>query len=273
MAKRNRTITAEKNSKFITEGRGDGSGASYKPWLTIQDVPSIGLVHRIRGYKHGRIHHLMSNLERDYFYLLDWSSTVTDIREQYPLLPQEETLKIAEQCNIKHPRDPKTNHPIVMTTDFVVDVCKGGITQKIARTLKYSNQLESKRVLEKFEIERRYWISHNVDWKIITESNLPFVFIRNIDLLRSYRNINDRGIENHHINRIKNELKILIHQDESLSEICTECDETLGLPFGSSLCVAYHLIATQAWNVNLQQPFDSCKPIEFIDMEYYYESL
>ena len=59
----------------------------------------------------------MSNLERDYFYLLDWSSTVTDIREQYPLLPQEETLKIAEQCNIKHPRDPKTNHPIVMTTD------------------------------------------------------------------------------------------------------------------------------------------------------------
>ncbi len=47
-----------------------------------------------------------------------------DIREQFPLLPIEETIIIAEELGIKHPTDPNTGEPVVMTTDFLVTVSK-----------------------------------------------------------------------------------------------------------------------------------------------------
>ncbi|WP_077849884.1 TnsA endonuclease N-terminal domain-containing protein [Clostridium puniceum] len=37
---------------------------------------------------------------------------VVDIREQYPLLPIEDTLAIALELGIKHPEDPQTHQPI-----------------------------------------------------------------------------------------------------------------------------------------------------------------
>lgn len=108
MAKRKLDNSENTTEKRCKEGRGQGRGADYKPWLFIQDVPSRGQVKRIKGTKSQREHHFMSLLEASYFYVLDWSPIVLDIREQYPLLPLEETLEIAEECNVKHPIDPST---------------------------------------------------------------------------------------------------------------------------------------------------------------------
>nr|WP_255193827.1 TnsA endonuclease N-terminal domain-containing protein [Brevibacillus laterosporus] len=47
------------------------------------------------------------------------------MREQFPLLPLEETIVIANELGINHPTDPKTGSPIVMTTDFLLTVNKG----------------------------------------------------------------------------------------------------------------------------------------------------
>jgi hypothetical protein len=120
----------------IREGRGQGRGADYKPWLMIRDVPSLGLSERIRGWKSARVHHLLSQLEVNYFYTLEWSTVVTDIREQYPLLPLSETKLIAKHCGISHPTSPKTSQPIVMTTDFLITVRQGMGVAEVARTVK-----------------------------------------------------------------------------------------------------------------------------------------
>jgi hypothetical protein len=117
MAKRSQVWTEEKIKKYQKEGRGQGEGKNYLPWLSIQNVPSNGRVHRIMGSKSNRIHHLLSDLERDYFYLLEWAEGVLDIREQYPL-NREVTLSIADELQIRHPKDNVTQTPIVMTTDF-----------------------------------------------------------------------------------------------------------------------------------------------------------
>lgn len=61
-------------------------------------------------------------MERNYFYLTEFSDVILDIREQFPLLLQEETIVVAEELGIKHPVDPKTGDPIVMTTDFLLTV-------------------------------------------------------------------------------------------------------------------------------------------------------
>ena len=101
-------MTSAVIEKRIKEGRGSGRGNEYLPWLTIQDVSSNGLATRIDGWKCDRGHHVMSNLERDYLYILDWSDQVTDIREQFPLLPIEDTQAIADELGVPHPSDPKT---------------------------------------------------------------------------------------------------------------------------------------------------------------------
>ncbi len=100
MAKRKRENTPDIIDRRIKEGRGAGRGGDYKPWLLVQDVPSQGLASRVKGVKTGRVHHLLSQLEHRCFLILDWSEQVTDIREQYPLLPLKETFALAESLGI-----------------------------------------------------------------------------------------------------------------------------------------------------------------------------
>ena len=64
----------------------------------IHDFPSLGMISRVLGKIMGRIHHLLSNMERSYFYILDWSDKVSDIREQYPLLDIAVVLEIADKA-------------------------------------------------------------------------------------------------------------------------------------------------------------------------------
>jgi hypothetical protein len=74
-------IDQDSVARFEARGRGKGTGARYLPWLRVQDVPSKGLSTRVEGWKTGRIHHFLSTLELIYYYIVEWSSIVTDIRE------------------------------------------------------------------------------------------------------------------------------------------------------------------------------------------------
>ena len=67
----------------IKEGRGQGSGADYSPFIYTHKVSSQGRVHRLFGFKTKRIHHLPSDLELAIFLDLDWHREVEEIREQF----------------------------------------------------------------------------------------------------------------------------------------------------------------------------------------------
>lgn len=180
MPKRTRTSKAEKR---IKEGRGSGVGADYKPWLNIQDVSSKGRSTRLKGIKTNRQHEFLSNLETEY------SDSIVDIRKQFPLLPLEETIVIADEFGLKHPTDPKTNEPVVMTTNFLLTVDKGEGLAEIARTIKMKDELLKERVIEKFEIERVYWERRQIDWGIVTELEISKEMARNISYIHDYYDI------------------------------------------------------------------------------------
>ncbi|MDR1643226.1 MAG: TnsA endonuclease N-terminal domain-containing protein [Clostridiales bacterium] len=156
--------------KYIKEGRGFGVGISYKPWVTVHDFPSEGVVTRIKGSKSGRVHHFLSENELHYFYLLEGDDEVVDIREQFPLLDIELAMSCAVKAGVKYPTDRDSKFPYILTSDFM-------ITTKNAskvRTVKMVKDLSNARVIEKFEIERRYWEAKGVDWKIVTELDIDF---------------------------------------------------------------------------------------------------
>jgi hypothetical protein len=72
--------------RYVAQGYVRGSGADYKPWLRVQDVPSRGRSRKFKGLKTGRVRHVLSDLEYAYLVVLEFSELVIDIREQFPLL-------------------------------------------------------------------------------------------------------------------------------------------------------------------------------------------
>ena len=192
MARSRYAFDEDKIALFYKEGRGSGRGAAYKPWLTVRDVPSNGRSHRPNGLKTGRVHHLLSDIERDLFFLFDWPESVTDIREQFPL-DRQITQRIADQLGIKHPRDTGTQVPLVMSTDLLVDIVRDGKQVLLARAVKPSEKLSDRRVIEKLEIERRYWAEQGIDWSIVTERDIPKTFARNIGWVHTCASVETLG--------------------------------------------------------------------------------
>jgi len=253
MAKRRRLTTAKSIAQRIKEGRGAGEGAEYKPWLTIQDVPSRGRCHRIKGWRHGRVHHLLSDLEAYVFYVYEWTRSVIDIREQYPLLPLEETLWIAERMGVRHPTDPVTRHPVIMTTDFFLTISRGLQRLYLPRTVKYLNELSKPRSLEKLEIERRYWDARSKKLYPVTEFGLPMQLVHNVRWVHRHHHPSElQPLTEHDIDVIATFLtRAVLEADAPLRTLTSACDRKLGLDEGTSLAVVRHLLASRRWEVDM----------------------
>lgn len=165
----------------LKEHRGTGRFQEYKPWIKVHEVPSEGRSHRLYGWKIKRVHHLLSDLECYYFLIMQFSDKVVDIREQYPLLPLEQTILIAEEYGIKHSAlNNVQGKEVIMTTDFILTLKENDGNYDIARTIKEENRLSEKRVCEKFFIEEKYWDIKGIDWGIVTDSEISKVKGKNL---------------------------------------------------------------------------------------------
>jgi TnsA-like endonuclease N terminal/TnsA endonuclease C terminal len=245
-----------------------GEGATYKPWLRVQDVPSLGRVHRVKGWKHGRVHHLLSDLEARVFFIYEWSLQIIDIREQYPLLPLDETLAIAKECGIAHPTDIRSRQPMVMTTDFVLTVKKDLATIYRARTVKYAADLLKVRTLEKLEIERRYWQARRVDWGIVTEQQVPIELAQNVKWVHPFfRRMDLYPLDAPTIRRIAAEITHRArHINSPLRDLARDCDEKLALAQGQGLKIVRHLLANRIWRVDMERPIRPSERLTLLDI-------
>ncbi|MGN2338999.1 TnsA endonuclease N-terminal domain-containing protein [Clostridium cagae] len=268
MAKRERKKDIE---KLIKEGRGTGIGKEYIPWIRIQDVASLGRVTRVKGIITGRQHELLSDMERNFFYILEFSNDVIDIREQYPLLPIEDTMDIAMELGVTHPKDPKTNEPIVMTTDFLITRNNNGKYVEVARTIKSKDDLLNKRILEKFEIERLYWKRKEIDWGIVTENEINKIIAHNISFVQGYKDIAMvdcfKNIENFELKDLIYEfIRRIIEDKRSVRAICYEFDDDMALLKGCGLSIYKYLIINKIIEIDMVKEIDVNKHIPIINV-------
>lgn len=245
MARSRYDWTQAKFERYIKEGRGKGSGKNYKPWITIQDFPSKARVSRSLGWKSDRIHHFMSDWELRFFYLLEWSDAVKDIREQYPLLDLDLAFSIADEMGINYPKDRKSGNPYVLTTDFMLTVKQGAKPIQIARTVKLAKELEKKRVLELLQIEQCYWNRQNIDWAVITEQEISKILADNIKWVHpayKWELAEEKNTGNCYwlCNILKERLTI---KQTKINTITTALDKEFGIASGTSLSLFKHLIA------------------------------
>lgn len=216
----------------------------YKPGVTVRDPKSPNSrTKRIKGYKTGRVHHLLSDFESKYFYILEWADNVSDIREQFTL-NFDETTSIAKSLGVSHSKFD--GQLVTMTTDFVISINSKYV---IARTLKFSNELEDERILEKFCIEQEYWRSKGVDWGIVTEKEIDELFVRNIrHFIRHRKNIDSLGVSKAIVRQIIAEISA---GNCSLKSVLYESDIVHDLEKGTSLAIFNDLVGNKVLGVNM----------------------
>ena len=166
--------------RALKQGYGLGEGPTYIPWIRVQDVKSCGNSGKIEGIKSGRAHHTLSEQESCFFYLAEFSDSVIDIREQFPLLPLSHSVRVSDLLEVKHPQHPISKDPIIMTTDFLL-TCKD--EKKLwyeAVCVKPSEKLSDKRVAEKLDIERVWWEMLGVPFHIFSMTELNQIKSKNI---------------------------------------------------------------------------------------------
>jgi len=215
---------------------------------------------------------VLSKLEGDWLQAIHALPDLTDVREQFPL-NLEETILIAERLGIVHPTDPKTKEPCVVTTDFLLTraVQLGQVEMAIA--VKPSADLGSPRTLEKLEIERVYWTSRNITWRILTERELPVALVKNMKWVRSHLDLAESGeFSEEQITRIRVAMEPEIGQGQhSLVEVTAACDDRLGLKPGAALCVVRYLVGTGIWPVDLTVEIDPQKPLQLLSKQIHYD--
>lgn len=245
MARSKRDWTQAKFERYVKEGRGKGGGKQYKPWITIHDFPSRGRVSRSPGWKSDRIHHFMSDLELRLFYLFEWSNKVIDIREQFPLLDLDLAFCIADEMGIEYPKDRASGTPYVLTTDFMLTVRQNDKSVQIARTVKLAKDLEKTRVLEKLELEKRYWNRQNIDWRIVTELEISKVFADNVRWVHpAYRWELTKETKKDRCYYLNDILKSRLAEGKTtINTITTALDCDMGFEPGTSLALFKHLVA------------------------------
>jgi hypothetical protein len=258
--------------RLVKEGRGQGVGESYTPWLTVRDLSSRGESTRLTGWRTGsRPVHVFSKLERDFFYTLEWDPTVVDCREQFPL-DLEVTLRIAEDLNIKHPMSPETQLPVPMTTDFVATRKAGDDFSEHAYSVKPLVEVELqgskraqrvKRTLDKLAIEREFWRQQKVKWELVTEQDFNRILSRNVRMVHGFYHLQSLApLTEPEVNAVHNRMyPQVVTGGASLADLASSTDAAFGLPSGKSLAVAKHLIARRRWLVDFSREFNPSYPI------------
>lgn len=271
MGRRAKFNTAAAIMRRIKEGRGQGDGRNYQPWYRVKDVSSLGRRHRIYSVKFDRVMHLLSDLERTGLYSSECCDEVIENKEQFPHNPRARTQAIAKELGFKHPRAPGAHCDHVLTTDQVW-FCKttlGTVIQPIF--VKYHEDLQDPRVLEKRKIEEVSWSR----W----ESSIPILPLKDFDEFV----VNQTFVNNWDLIRDTLRPDYFEHFPEKLADQVDDCvsgiaeegiatlDEVsefaaakLRLPQAQVLTGIHYLIASTRWGVDLEAaPLAPFLPLKF----------
>lgn len=163
------------------------------PFVRAKDVRSPGRRYEHYCMKQKRVVHLLSDGEYRSYIKKIWSPYVIRVNEQVPL-DLTKTMELAHDADVLHPHNYRNNTANVMTTDFVVTEFNPmtGELFDCAYSFKYFSsiyKLEGNeahrfkmRTWQKLDLEKAYWESKNIGYKIITEKDATKIEAWNIQL-------------------------------------------------------------------------------------------
>jgi hypothetical protein len=249
--KKRKNIGIQDRERWISEWNRNWTKGNYKPFIRTEDVVSYGSKHRAYGLKSKRVHHFLSRNEYLFFIKLEFDNSVSEIYEQFPLLPVNRTREIAKELNIKHPKYIRTPTNMVMTTDFFVTLNTG---ESRAYSIKPRSALKSSRTIQKQFIEKYFWESKGVPWKIIYDDQLKVQYLYNLDFLRHHAVLPSDLISVQSIWLQK--FTTIIAENDYLrtSDIIEKVASYFGLEIAQSSTLLLHSLWNKDLTINLDRP-------------------
>ncbi len=149
-----------------------------------------------------------------------------------------------------------------MTTDGLITL-GSKVPVDVARTIKDARALDSRRVLEKFEIERLYFRARDISWGIVTDAQVDIVRADNIEWLHPFLRLDDcYGLSTDGLRAVAWALTEKVTSTVApLADHCLECDREFGLGRATTLAVARHLLASRQWRVDIGLRIDPGLPL------------
>lgn len=165
--------------------RGEGHGASYNPWIHVNEVKGhLGTHHNPVDWKNGRNMHFLSDGEYWLYLILRFQNDVLDIREQFPL-PVISTKYITDIKGWVHPRCKEGLLPY--TTDLLVDYADGhqeaySIKFSLEDLQKHPNQIKN------LWVQKAYWngLKNPVEFKQVFTTDINRIYAENIARIVQY---------------------------------------------------------------------------------------
>ncbi|WP_180863113.1 TnsA endonuclease N-terminal domain-containing protein [Cupriavidus pauculus] len=254
--KKKYSFDEEKIDRWIKQGRGREEREAYIPWFTVSDVPSRGKSTRVSGEeKFGKrtLHYLSTN--EWYAHLHLWyDDECIGIQEQFPFLDRMETIGVAIRLKIRHPEDPITKIPIVITTDILATHLNDGTIFRRAYAIKSTESLSNERTVEKLRLEREVSQLHGFEWVLWLDTELRTNYGDNLERLYGY----NRQLKP---NEAQIDLLLLQFQrrpSETATSVCRECDHLAGATPGTYLAILRVLLATKQFATDLSRRRYEC---------------
>lgn len=240
--------------RFEKEGRGQGEGVEYKPWINVGEFSSRGRTHDPVGIKVPRAHQLFSDNEYHFFLMLEYAADVVDVREQFPL-PRDKTMEVAMQLKARHPFYPGTHVPMVMTVDFMVTKRRQGELVLEGFNVKETAEAEDERSMDKLEIQRETLARMGIEHHLVFSTLLPEQKVRNLAWargaqLRPGEKEPYEGFFEEHMAALADDLSTTTF-DGSLAKYCRQFDSRAGTAAGTTLRAARMLMARRSIEFDL----------------------
>lgn len=168
----------------VKRHRGVGLGSCYAPWLKVRDVPSIGTSAITRGILTGRPHHLLSELEAIYFFLIERRASTVDLREQWPILDFDRTLELCERFGVRHTARSGYTEPF--TIDLLITERVEGQLRYRAASVKSPEDARDPLVRLRLAVEHAWCEERGIPWTLVDTTQFNKTMLETLRFIRAW---------------------------------------------------------------------------------------
>lgn len=222
--------------------------------LKVTTFSSKGRATRIYGYKTKRIHHLQSDNQLRVFLLLEWNDLVKNIEENVELKDLEIVIDNVEDLRLDKFSDKETGQLYQLHTNFLVTTKRDNVEEQVAISVKALSEIERRTVIEKMEIERRFWKNKSIPFYVVTEKEINKQLVDNIKWVRE--TLIDKSIKNKR--ELTEQLYYFLQENkqEKLNYVLAEFDDSVGAKRGTALFIFRYLIGIKEIAVDMEKSID-----------------
>ncbi len=147
-------------------------------------MPSQGTCVVCRGVHSERSHHLLSELEAIYFYLLERRPNTVEIREQWPILDIDRTIELCAQFGVR--QRMRNGLPEPFTIDFLITERIDGKLKHRAASIKSPEDAKSPAVRQRLAVEHAWCEERGIPWTLVKTERFDKTMLENLRFLRTW---------------------------------------------------------------------------------------